>query len=649
MHPDHATSVLEPSPQVRQGVRRRLVLATITLMGLMLGLALIAYAIFAELEARMASLATSNLEEISRVIKAHSDSDVLLKLVNQMSGSDTVGELDPIAYEARALIGRLRGYQDGLATLLPDPAGDLGTVLSPIRPPVEESELAVVHLEQVHRKAIAARQRRLAVSREIDRRFSTLFAVATRVDAHMRALASRALAIDLPDAAENDQLQQRLDSFLENEMSWLGTAQDLLVAARELHSLAARMQFTGNREELRRLQKQTEIYSIRLRVYRLLPHSGAVMELPAVVQAFVFPISGLADLRSKELELYKRSTNATRTAVAAAEALEAVTRSLLPKMMRHTHETVNDTRQDIENAQLLLFTTVLSIMLFTYLAFTRYIGTRIIDRLENFTNSMKSAAAAASINTFRNCQPAVPVDVLDVGTRDEVTAMGEALEVFRRAIANRENALQGALEEKEILLREVHHRVKNNMQVIASLLHLQAGRAHNEVAQGILRDSQLRVKSMAIAHEVLYRSRNFARLNLPEYISRLIASVQQMFTTGTSRIRVQTQIEDLPASMDQAIPLGLIINELVTNALKYAFPDGRSGTLMVSLSRRGENETALLISDDGIGLPDDLDWRRTDTLGLVLVSDLCRQIRGTVSLDNSRGVSWAIVFHGETR
>ncbi len=207
-----------------------------------------------------------------------------------------------------------------------------------------------------------------------------------------------------------------------------------------------------------------------------------------------------------------------------------------------------------------------------------------------------------------------------------------------------EERIKTSLEEKEMLLREIHHRVKNNMQVICSLLNLQGRRIQNKEAIKALKESRQRVMAMAMAHENLYRTRDFVHLKLSDYVSSLVSGIQQSCGPEGTPVTVKTRVADLPVNMDQAIPLGLIINELMTNVLKHAFPRGYSGTLTLSIEPRGKNEVLLVVADNGVGFPEEMDWRHPDSMGLMLVTELCGQLHGEVSLDRSHGTRWQIVF-----
>ena len=190
-----------------------------------------------------------------------------------------------------------------------------------------------------------------------------------------------------------------------------------------------------------------------------------------------------------------------------------------------------------------------------------------------------------------------------------------------------EEALRKSLREKEALLREVHHRVKNNLQVVHSLLRLESGRALNQAAKSVLNDMQTRVKSMALLHESLYRSHSFAAVELGAYLRQVGTQVMRAAATLPGAVRLDFDLAPAQVTLDQAAPCGLLVNELVSNALKHAFPDGQGGEIRLALRPTQDGvRLCLRVSDNGIGLPADFDLRRSQSLGLQLVSDLCQQL-----------------------
>jgi PAS domain S-box-containing protein len=204
-----------------------------------------------------------------------------------------------------------------------------------------------------------------------------------------------------------------------------------------------------------------------------------------------------------------------------------------------------------------------------------------------------------------------------------------------------------SLKEKEILLREIHHRVKNNMQIVSSLLGLQSGYIKEKKYIEMFRDSQNRINSMSLIHEKLYFSKDLAKIEFNEYISDLANSLFQSQGVKVGTIELSLNIENVSLGIDQGIPCGLIINELITNSLKYAFPDGRKGEIKVSLCLNDENMVELVVGDNGVGIPDDIDFRKTESLGLRLVTILAEdQLHGEINLDRSRGTEFKIKFKG---
>jgi two-component sensor histidine kinase/CheY-like chemotaxis protein len=205
-----------------------------------------------------------------------------------------------------------------------------------------------------------------------------------------------------------------------------------------------------------------------------------------------------------------------------------------------------------------------------------------------------------------------------------------------------ETALRASLREKEILLQEVHHRVKNNLQVIKSLLRLQAYTVMDPALHELFRDSQNRVYAMALVHEQLYQAQDLAHIDFATYLRELASSVLRSYEVRSDQIALALDIDKAVAlDIDTAIPLGLILTELVSNSVKHAFCDGRAGTITIGLHCDVE-ALVLAVRDDGIGISETCDLRTTGSLGLQLVADLADQLGGAVSIDRCAGTSFQI-------
>src|SRR5690606_5239784 len=203
--------------------------------------------------------------------------------------------------------------------------------------------------------------------------------------------------------------------------------------------------------------------------------------------------------------------------------------------------------------------------------------------------------------------------------------------------------MKESLKEKEILLKEVHHRVKNNLQVISSILNLQSSYIEDENTLNILRESQNRIKSMSFIHESLYQTKNFSSINFSDYIVNLTKNLVHSYQITSGNIEFDYEVEKLDLELDQAIPCGLIVNELVSNSLKYAFPNEAKGRLKLKLSEK-KDLIYLGIEDNGIGLPKDFDHENTNTLGLQLVMTLVEQLDGNMELKSQKGTNYLITF-----
>jgi PAS domain S-box-containing protein len=214
-----------------------------------------------------------------------------------------------------------------------------------------------------------------------------------------------------------------------------------------------------------------------------------------------------------------------------------------------------------------------------------------------------------------------------------------------------EEKIRASLREKELLLKEIHHRVKNNLQVVSSLLYLQSTRTKHPEAVSALRESRDRVKSMALIHERLYQSPNLAGVDMGKYMRNLVADLQHSYSAEDTSVRITLTVGDISLGITEAIPCGLIINELVSNALKHAFPKGATrvpvvaGELTIQLVKEGANQVTLTVSDNGIGFPEHVDFRQSPSLGLTLVNSLVEQLNGTIELDRREGTTFTIIFN----
>jgi two-component sensor histidine kinase/DNA-binding response OmpR family regulator len=206
--------------------------------------------------------------------------------------------------------------------------------------------------------------------------------------------------------------------------------------------------------------------------------------------------------------------------------------------------------------------------------------------------------------------------------------------------------IQAALREKESLLRELFHRVKNNLQVVSSLLSLQSEALTDEQAREMFREGRHRIHSMALIHERLYQAKDLARIDIEQYVHDLASELFFAYGVSSERVRLAVDINTDGAIVDieKAVPLGLIINELLTNALKYAFPDGRAGEMTVRIESAPGNMLKLTVADDGVGLPAGIDVNDPATLGLQLVSTLAEQLRGSLEARPQLGAAFTITF-----
>lgn len=212
-----------------------------------------------------------------------------------------------------------------------------------------------------------------------------------------------------------------------------------------------------------------------------------------------------------------------------------------------------------------------------------------------------------------------------------------------RQLKRERDRLSASLAEKEVLLKEVHHRVKNNLQVIASLLRLQANALGDETLAAALRSSQNRVESMALIHEQLYATEDLRDVDLAQHAAMLVNNLLYAFGFDDGRVAAKLEITPLPLGVDRAIPAGLILNELISNSLEHAFPEGRRGSISVQ-GGLAEGRIELTVRDDGIGLPPNFDLKHLKSLGLEIVNILLRQLKGELRIESANGTAFHIWF-----
>jgi two-component sensor histidine kinase len=212
-----------------------------------------------------------------------------------------------------------------------------------------------------------------------------------------------------------------------------------------------------------------------------------------------------------------------------------------------------------------------------------------------------------------------------------------------------EQQIRASLQEKEILLKEIHHRVKNNLQVISSLLDLQADYVEDPQLLQVFQDSQHRVRSMALVHEKLYQSQNLADIKTEDYVQNLVQYLFSAYNNRPNTIRLIINVDNITLDIYKAVPCGLIISELVSNTLKYAFPETsvqsfHNAELQIQLRVRSDEQLILTVSDNGVGLPSDLDWQNASSLGLRLVWMLTQQLQGVLEVNTDSGTTFKVTF-----
>jgi two-component sensor histidine kinase/sensor domain CHASE-containing protein len=243
--------------------------------------------------------------------------------------------------------------------------------------------------------------------------------------------------------------------------------------------------------------------------------------------------------------------------------------------------------------------------------------------------------------------------LVSVTGRDELSGLSnninDMIRALQTSLLNEENnrhEIESSLREKDVLLKELYHRVKNNLQVVSSLLSLQMDGITDPDVCEMFDESRNRVRSMALVHEKLYQSSDLGRIDFGEYLDNLAHSLVRSYSNRGGQIALEMDCDAAQLNLDLAVPCGLIVNELVTNSLKYGFPNGRRGKILIALKSDDSGEIRLEVSDDGIGIPADFDIHEAQSIGMQLVTGLTEQLEGHFELDRRQGTRWTIFFKG---
>lgn len=266
---------------------------------------------------------------------------------------------------------------------------------------------------------------------------------------------------------------------------------------------------------------------------------------------------------------------------------------------------------------------------------------RVAEKIREVFDEGESAVEA---NFLTKSGKTIPYYLTGVRMRmgDKTYLVGVGIDITERRRA--EKQIKASLEEKNIRLKEVHHRVKNNLQVISSLLSLQSMQIRDEQDLEYFRESQNRIRSIAFIHEKLYQTEDSSRLNFRNYLETLVTYLFQSYGVNQNLIKLEMDVEEIQPDFNTVIMCGLILNELVSNSLKHAFPEGREGEIRIILHRGGDNLVTFVVCDNGVGLPEDLDFRNTESLGLHLVKMFSDQLEGSIEVDRNNGTTFKITF-----
>lgn len=385
----------------------------------------------------------------------------------------------------------------------------------------------------------------------------------------------------------------------------------------------------------------------------------SVLLLPILNQSHLV---GLLFLENRLADGVFTAEKTQMTELLTLQAAISLENARLVDDMRRAEETVRETRNFLEhllddaNAPIVVWDAHFRITRFNH-AFERVTGRFLQEVLgqplhELFSTDVR-AEAMTQVRSSMERERKDPVEVTITGADGSPRTMlwnsaallaPDGVTVVAYIAQGQDITERKRAEEKlQVLLKEIHHRVKNNLQVVSSLFSLQSEHVRDERALASLRESQDRITSMSLIHEELYNSRSLERIDFRSYIQQLTSSLLHSYGLDMSRPRLEVDVGDVSLGIDTAIPCGLIINELVSNALKYAFPNGRRGHIRIAMHAEGSRH-CLRVSDDGVGLPSGFDLAGSRTLGLKLVTTLARQLRATTSVSGVGGTTFELAF-----
>lgn len=249
----------------------------------------------------------------------------------------------------------------------------------------------------------------------------------------------------------------------------------------------------------------------------------------------------------------------------------------------------------------------------------------------------------SKLYTMISTQPILDEQGNNSGSSAVVTDITD-LKKYEKELESRTESLEKALKEKESLMRELHHRVKNNLQIISAITIMQEETV-DEKQKNVFKEYQNRIKSMAKIHEILYRSEDIEYIDMEGYILNLIQNLILSYNVDQERIKIDLKIENLDLNISKAMHYGLIINELISNAIKYAFPGDRKGKLSVTIKKTHEDRIILIVEDNGIGMPSEINYTNPSTMGLKIIKTSTDQLKGEIILEKNKGTKWKIIFH----